>query len=83
MQDTPLTHRLACAALAVPLMTLVPIITLLFGFFPIALNLPTVAAITAYYAALHALTFYCRSGREFRALWLAQARHGAVALADR
>lgn len=52
-------------------MTLVPIITLLFGYFPIALNLLTVVAITVYYVALHAVTFYCRSMREFRALWLA------------
>ena len=59
------------AALAVPAMTLVPIITLLFGYFPIALNLPTVLAITVYYIALHALTYYCKSAREFRALWLA------------
>jgi hypothetical protein len=52
-------------------MTLVPVVTLLFGYFPVALNVPTVAAITAYYVALHALTFYSRSVREFRALWLA------------
>ena len=51
------------AALAVPAMTLVPIITLLFGYFPIALNLPTVLAITVYYIALHALTYYCKSRR--------------------
>lgn len=52
-------------------MTLVPIITLCFGYFPIALNLPTVLAITVYYISLHALTYYCKSMREFRALWLA------------
>ena len=52
-------------------MTLVPIITLLFGYFPIALNLMTVIAITVYYVALHSVTYYCRSMREFRALWLA------------
>lgn len=52
-------------------MTLVPIATLLFGYFPIALNFWTVVAITVYYIALHALTYYCRSMREFRALWLA------------
>lgn len=52
-------------------MTLVPIITLLLGYFPIALNLLTVIAITVYYSALHAVTYYCRSMREFRALWLA------------
>jgi hypothetical protein len=52
-------------------MTLVPIITLLFGYFPIALNFWTVVAISIYYVSLHALTYYCRSMREFRALWLA------------
>ena len=52
-------------------MTLVPIITLLFGYFPIALNFPTVLAITIYYVSLHALTYYSRSLRELRALWLA------------
>jgi hypothetical protein len=52
-------------------MALVPIMTLLFGYFPIALNFWTVVAITVYYTALHALTYYCRSIREFRALWLA------------
>ena len=60
-----------CAALAVPVMTAVPLVTLIFGYFPIALNLPTVAAVTAYYTALHALMFYSRSMRELRALWLA------------
>jgi Glycosyl hydrolase family 9 len=60
-----------CAAVAIPTMALVPIVTLLFGYFPIALNFWTVVAITVYYVALHALTFYCRSMREFRALWLA------------
>ena len=59
------------AALAVPTMTLVPIVTLLFGYFPIALNFLTVVALTVYYVALHMLTYYCRSMREFRALWLA------------
>ena len=57
--------------MAVPVMTLVPIVTLLFGYFPIALNLPTVTAITAYYVSLHALTFYSKAMRELRALWLA------------
>lgn len=52
-------------------MTLVPIVTLLFGYFPIALNLWTVIAITLYYISLHMLTYYCKSVREFRALWLA------------
>lgn len=52
-------------------MTLVPIVTLLFGYFPIALNFWTVVGLTVYYVALHALTYYCRSMREFRALWLA------------
>ena len=64
-------QRARRAALAVPIMTLVPIVTLLFGYFPIALNLETVLAITLYYTSLHALTFYCKSIREFRALWLA------------
>ena len=52
-------------------MTLVPVVTLLFGYFPIALNFETVLAITLYYVSLHALTYYCKSMREFRALWLA------------
>jgi hypothetical protein len=52
-------------------MTMVPILTLLFGYFPIALNQQTVMAITLYYVLLHALTYYCKSMREFRALWLA------------
>jgi Glycosyl hydrolase family 9 len=52
-------------------MTLVPIVTLLFGCFPITLNLPTVAAITAYYTALHCVAYYCKSARQLRALWLA------------
>jgi hypothetical protein len=52
-------------------MTIVPVITLLIGYFPIALNLPTVVAITAYYISLHALTFYSKALRELRALWLA------------
>lgn len=70
-----LTYSSTCisyisAAVAVPVMTLMPIVTLCFGYFPIALNLWTVIAITVYYLALHALTFYVKSTKEFRALWL-------------
>ena len=65
------SNKRSAAALAVPTMALVPIITLLFGYFPIALNFPTVTAITAYYGALHAVAYYCKSGRQLRALWLA------------
>lgn len=51
-------------------MTMVPIVTLCFGFFPIALNFWTVVAITIYYISLHMLTFYVSSTKQLRALWL-------------
>ena len=51
-------------------MTLVPIVTLLFGYFPIALNFWTVVGITVYYISLNFLTYYCTSLKHFTALWL-------------
>lgn len=51
-------------------MTMVPIITLCFGYFPIVLNFWTVLAITIYYISLHCLTFYVSSTKQLRALWL-------------
>ena len=65
-----LFHRLAysstCAsylstALSVPVLNLVPILTILFGWFPIALNESTVIGITLYYVSLQLLSFYCLS----------------------
>ena len=60
----------ATAGVTVPIMAMVPVITLLLGYFPIALNFNTVVAITAYYFVLNALTFYCSSLREYKAIWL-------------
>jgi endoglucanase len=65
-----LFHRVAysstCAsylstALSVPVLNLVPILTILFGWFPIALNASTVIGITLYYLSLNMLSFYCLS----------------------
>ena len=55
-----------CAGLAVPVLTLVPVLTILFGWFPIALNFDTVIGITIYYAALNFLSFYSTPGATTR-----------------
>lgn len=52
--------------ISVPVLNLVPMLTIHFGWFPIALNFWTVASITAYYCALNALSFYCRSYSHFK-----------------
>lgn len=58
------------AGVSVPVMALVPIVTLLFGLFPIVLNFWTVVGITVYYVSLHATTYYCTSIKHYVALWL-------------
>jgi cellulose synthase/poly-beta-1,6-N-acetylglucosamine synthase-like glycosyltransferase len=84
-------HRVAysstCAsylstALSVPVLNLVPVLTILFGWFPIALNQYTVVGITIYYACLNALSFYCLSWSHFKVsllhcLQACTARHRA------
>ena len=68
-------HRLAYSAttlgylstgLSVIVLNLVPVLTILFGYFPIALNLWTVIGITAYYSALNALSYYCLSWSHYK-----------------
>lgn len=61
-----LAYSSTCASylstgLSVVTLNLVPVLTILFGWFPIALNATTVVGITAYYLALNALSFYCLS----------------------
>jgi endoglucanase len=53
--------------LSVIVLNLVPVLTILFGYFPIALNLFTVIAITAYYGALNALSYACLSWGHYKA----------------
>lgn len=60
----------ACAGFAVPIFTAVPIVMLIFGFFPISLNQMTVIGITVYYLVQTLLLFYCTSVRQLTALWL-------------
>jgi endoglucanase len=55
------------AGLSVPVLNLVPVLTILFGWFPIALNANTVIAITAYYVTLNTLSFYCLSWSHYKA----------------
>lgn len=52
--------------LSVIVLNLVPVLTILFGWFPIALNFYTVVGITAYFAALNAMSFYCLSWSHFK-----------------
>ena len=52
--------------LSVIVLNLVPVLTILFGYFPIALNLYTVIAITAYYGALNALSYTCLSWAHYK-----------------
>jgi cellulose synthase/poly-beta-1,6-N-acetylglucosamine synthase-like glycosyltransferase len=68
-------HRLAYSStcvgylstgLAVPVLTLVPILTILFGWFPIALNFLTVIGITVYYSSLNFLSYYCHSWSHYK-----------------
>jgi cellulose synthase/poly-beta-1,6-N-acetylglucosamine synthase-like glycosyltransferase len=58
------------SGISVPVMTAVPIVTLLVGYFPITLDFWTVSAITAYYVSMNALTYYCASASHMKALWL-------------
>jgi cellulose synthase/poly-beta-1,6-N-acetylglucosamine synthase-like glycosyltransferase len=58
------------AALSVPIMTIVPIVTLMFGHFPISLNFWTVLGITVYYGALNILSYATLSYKRLTALWL-------------
>jgi hypothetical protein len=46
------------------------VLTILFGWFPIALNLWAVLGITVYYGSLSALGYYCLSWSHYKALWL-------------
>lgn len=52
--------------LSVIVLNLVPVLTILFGWFPIALNFYTVVGITAYFAALNALSYYCLSWSHYK-----------------
>ena len=52
--------------LSVIVLNLVPVLTILFGYFPIALNFLTVIAITAYYGALNALSYACLSWGHYK-----------------
>jgi endoglucanase len=59
------------AGLATPAMALVPVVTLLFGYFPISMNVWTVIGVTAYYGSMNALTYGCATSRKHAvALWL-------------
>jgi endoglucanase len=55
------------AGLSVVVLNAVPLLTILFGWFPIALNFSTVVGITAYYGALNALSYYCLSWSHYKA----------------
>ena len=57
--------------LSAVIITLVPILTILFGYFPIALNWWTVIAITAYYVGLNILSYACFSWNHYKARPLA------------
>lgn len=52
--------------LSVIVLNLVPVLTILFGYFPIALNIYTVVGITAYYGSLNALSYYCLSWSHYK-----------------
>lgn len=58
------------AALSVPIMTIVPIVTLMFGYFPVSLNFWTVLGITVYYGALNIMSYGTLSYKKLTALWL-------------
>ena len=59
------------AALTTPFMTFIPIVTLLVGYFPVALNFWTVLGITVYYSAITLVTFGSASLKGLMARWLA------------
>lgn len=72
------TYSSTCAsylstALSVPVLNLVPMLTILFGWFPIALNQSTVIGITLYYISLNMLSFYCLSWSHFKVCNLTSA----------
>jgi hypothetical protein len=50
----------ACATgLCILALNAVPVVAVLTGFFPVALNLYSVIGVTAFYAAMGALSYYC------------------------
>jgi hypothetical protein len=71
----PLFHRFAhsCSAasylsssLPVALLNIVPLVAILFGYFPIVLNLWTVIGITAFYAVLFVAAYQCTSWKHYQ-----------------
>jgi cellulose synthase/poly-beta-1,6-N-acetylglucosamine synthase-like glycosyltransferase len=52
--------------LSVIVLNVVPVLTILIGWFPITLNFYTVVGITAYYGALNALSYYCLSWSHYK-----------------
>ena len=67
-----LTYSSTCmaylsAGLSVITLNIVPWLTILFGYFPIALNLWTVVAITGHYLALNTLAYWCNSWNLYKA----------------
>lgn len=52
--------------LSVIVLNIVPVLTILIGWFPITLNFYTVVGITAYFGALNALSYYCLSWSHYK-----------------
>lgn len=52
--------------LSVIVLNIVPVLTILVGWFPITLNFYTVVGITAYFGALNALSYYCLSWSHYK-----------------
>lgn len=64
--------------LSVIVLNLVPVLTILFGWFPIALNFYTVVGITAYFAALNALSYYCLSWSHYKVCHTTSAKSASA-----
>ena len=61
-----------CAGLWIPVLTLVPLIHLIFGLFPITFNLWVVVFMMIHYAVRTVMLHWSDSFKQMRALWLAR-----------
>lgn len=69
---------LFAAGVYVPIFTLVPVVQLIFGYFPMTLDRWVVIGITVYYCVQTLMLYYCTSFKHMRALWLARVNTAAM-----
>ena len=72
MGDRTVSERCMHAGLWTFIFTMVPIIHLLFGYFPVTFNMYVVITMMAYYAIRTVMLLYCDSFKQMRALWFSR-----------